>query len=92
MLAGVAVLRSSSRAEYVPGSELLVAYSDERNTLLAPAVRNRAFALKGEPPVPLLITATGTGGLGVTKEYLGRPDERLFLENQVKTRPHDQFS
>jgi hypothetical protein len=34
------------RWEYLPGSELFVVYNDERNTLLAPALRNRAFVVK----------------------------------------------
>ena len=34
------------RWEYLPGSELFVVYNDERNTLLAPALRNRALVIK----------------------------------------------
>jgi hypothetical protein len=34
------------RWEYLPGSELFVVYNDERNTLIAPMVRNRAFVVK----------------------------------------------
>ena len=34
------------RWEYLPGSELFVVYNDERSTLVAPTLRNRAFVVK----------------------------------------------
>jgi hypothetical protein len=34
------------RWEYLPGSELFIVYNDERNTLLAPTLRNRALIVK----------------------------------------------